>query len=123
MLVFMAFLAMASATAVKFEKPEDFQKRTIISSDSGNMLAANSTVLVFGVLVIILGLVAALVYSGGFNAARIQQRYGHKYQEALDTMTHYAHTNRYKRFAPTGNMTFDISFSFFTHCASVKIDP
>ena len=114
-LVFLTFLAMTSATIVKFEKPEDFQKRTIVSSDSGNMLAGNSTIFIVGVVLVIGVLVAALVLSGGFNAARIQQRYGQKYHEALDTMTHYAHTNRYRRFAPTGNMTFHISFYYILH--------
>jgi len=99
MLVFAAFLAMASATAVKFEKPEDFQERTIVSSSDGNFLALNSTLLYAGVAILGLIVVGVLVSSGGLNPAVIQQRYGQKYDEAYDVVSSYTQ-NRYKRFAP-----------------------
>jgi len=98
--VFATFLAIASATAVNFEKEaEDFDERTIVSTDSGNFLSTNSTLLTFGVLTLIVVAGAALYLSGGFSAAKIQQRYGQKYNDALNVYSHYSTRNRYKRFA------------------------
>ena len=101
MLIFVAFLAMASATAVKFEKPEESQERTLVSSNGGNFLSLNSTTLAVGV-VVLLGVAAVAIFAvGGLSPARIQQRYGQKYNDAVDVYSTYAH-NRFRRFASNG---------------------
>ena len=102
-LVFLTFLAMTSATIVKFEKPENSDERTIVSSSSGNYLTANSTILILGVVLVLGVLVGALVLSGGFNAARIQQRYSQQYDETLSAYSDYSH-NRFRRFVKNGNI-------------------
>jgi len=89
---------MTSATIVKFEKIENSDERTIVSSSSGNYLTANSTILILGVVLVLGVLVGALVLSGGFNAARIQQRYSQQYDDTLSAYSDYSH-NRFRRFA------------------------
>ena len=106
MLVFVAFFAMASATAINFEKPEESQERTWVSSDSGNFLTLNSTLLVGAVAVLAVLVVAALVASGGLSPARIQQKYGQKYEDTFSAYSDYVN-NRYRRFASNGNITLD----------------
>ena len=104
-LVFLTFLAMTSATIVKFEKPDNSEERTIVSSNSGNFLTTNSTLLILGVVLVIGVLVGALVLSGGFNTARIQQKYSQQYDDTLSAYSYYSH-NRFRRFANNGNITF-----------------
>jgi len=97
-LVFLTFLAMTSATIVKFEKPDNSEERIIVNSNSGNLLTTNSTLLIIGVLGVLVVLVGALFLSGGFNTARIQQKYSQQYDNTLSAYSDYSH-NRFRRFA------------------------
>ena len=103
-LVIFTFLAMASATAIK---PEDFQEpKFIVNNVGSNFVALNSTLLWAGVLALGAVALVALALSGGFSAARIQERYGQKYEDTFSSYSDYAH-NRYRRFASNGNTAFN----------------
>merc|ERR1711935_1013405 len=70
--IFASILAMASATAINFEKPEE---RTFLGTtiDSNNFLALNSTVLTVAVLGLLVLVVAVLLLTGGFSPAKMAQ--------------------------------------------------
>merc|ERR1711990_866902 len=88
--IFASILAMASATAIKFEKPEE---RTFLDTtiNSNNFLALNGTVLTLAVAGLLVLVVAVLLATGGFDPAKITQRYGSEYDQFSQT--------RYRRFA------------------------
>jgi hypothetical protein len=106
MLVFMAFLALASASASK----EAGEERVFVTTNAGSFLTLNSTTLTtvaFGALVVVLFVL--VVFGPGlvgdrFRAYRRQgpadQGFYSEEQEEFQT--------RYKRFAPNGNVPFNI---------------
>jgi hypothetical protein len=102
---FASILAMASATAINFEKPEE---RTILGTNinSANFLALNSTVLTFAVLGLLVIAAAALVASGGFSPAKIAQRYGSEYDQFYQTAEDAFSQTRYRRSAGNGKAEF-----------------
>lgn len=109
MLVFMAFLALASATAVKLEKPEavEKQERVFVSTNNmGSFLTLNSTLLTVGVVVLIavaaVALIAAAAAGGGGYPFRTgYQRHGQEHHEDGGYYGEEAqYQTRYKRFAP-----------------------
>ena len=103
MLVFMAFLALASASPIK----EAGEERFIVSTNTGSFLTLNSTtlatVVIFGIAVVFIGLIAI---GPGFLGDRFRayRRQGQAdqgfYSEPEEFQT------RYKRFAPNGNVPF-----------------
>jgi len=106
MLVFMAFIALASASAVKLEKPEsvddDNGRIFFTSNNMGNFLSLNTTTLVIGVLALLAVGVVALVLLGG-NPLRQQyghQRFGNEVPHEHAFYDEAEYQTRYKRFAP-----------------------
>ena len=104
MLVFMAFLALASASAI-----DSSEERVFVTTNGGTFLSLNATSLAY--LVIAVGLITffGLVLLGPgsignlFRAYRRQGQADHGfYSEEQDFQT------RYKRFAPNGNVAFNI---------------
>ena len=108
MLVFMAFFALASASAVKFERPEDVSEESgklfFTSNNMGSFLAINSTVLVVGVVALLAVAVPAVVLLGGgdLGLGQAYKRYGNQAQTYFSDEA--IHETRYKRFAPHGNV-------------------
>ena len=103
MLVFMAFFALASASASK----EAGEERLFVTTNTGSFLTLNSTTLttvVFGGLLIVL--VALVLLGPGLVGDRFRayRRQGQAdqgfYSEEAEFQT------RYKRFAPNGNVPF-----------------
>merc|ERR1711935_829805 len=96
--MFASILAMASATAINFEKPEE---RTFLGTtiDSNNFLALNSTVLTVAVLGLLVLVVAVLLLTGGFSPAKIAQRYGNEYDQFYQTAEDAFSQTRYRRSA------------------------
>jgi len=104
MLVFMAFLALASASAVNLEKPESITEelgRFWTTNNMGSFLTLNATTLTLGVAILAVVVVAALLLSGGFTPRTGYQRYGNEvpHQDAYYGDEAEFQT-RYKRFAP-----------------------
>jgi len=106
MIVLFAFLAVASASAVKLEKPdlvdEDSSRLFYTSNNMGSFLALNSTILILGVGALIVVAVLALVLSqGGLSGySRYGQEYPHHHEQAYyGDETEFQ--TRYKRFAAT----------------------
>jgi hypothetical protein len=114
---FASILAMASATAINFEKPEE---RTILGTNinSANFLALNSTVLTFAVLGLLVIAAAALVASGGFSPAKIAQRYGNEYDQFYQTAEDAFSQTRYRRSAGNGKA----DFLFLNYICSLKLN-
>ena len=112
LVIFASILAMASATAIKIEKPEErlFLDTTI---NSGNFLALNGTVLVFAIAIVALLAVAALIATGGFSAATIAQRYGNEYDQFYQTAEDAFSQTRYRR--SVGNGKAEFLFSDYIH--------
>ena len=109
---FVSVLAMASATAIKFEEPES---KTLLDTNSGNFLALNQTLLIGVVAVVVVLAIGALVASGSFSPAKIVQRYGQEYNQFYDTVDAYS-LNRYRRSATNGKvdfLSFDSILSYF----------
>jgi len=105
MLVLFAILALASASAVKLEKPdlvdEDSSRLFYTSNSMGSFLALNSTVLAAGVVILLgLAVVALLLSQGGLSGySRYGQEYPHHHEQAYyGDETEFQ--TRYKRFAP-----------------------
>jgi hypothetical protein len=105
MLVFMAFFALASASASK----EAGEERLFVTTNTGSFLTLNSTTLTtvaLGGLVIVL--VALVLLGPGLVGDRFRayRRQGQAdqgfYSEEAEFQT------RYKRFAPNGNVPFNI---------------
>ena len=106
MLVFMAFLALASADSASKEAGEE---RLFVTTNAGSFLTLNSTtlqtVVIGGVLLV---LVALLLFGPGLVGDRFRayRRQGPAdqgfYSEEPEFQT------RYKRFAPNGNVPFNI---------------
>jgi len=98
LVIFASILAMASATAINFEKPEE---RTFLGTtiDSNNFLALNSTVLTVAVLGLLVLAIAALAATGSFSAANIAQRYGTEYDQFYQTAEDAFSQTRYRRSA------------------------
>ena len=109
--VFVAFLAMATATAIKpenFKNSQNAEERFFVSSGGSNYLTLNST-LIFGTVIalgVMIGLVVAL--HSAVSSARAQKKHDKNYEETTFTdQSDYAHT-RYRRFSNNGNITFYI---------------
>jgi hypothetical protein len=105
MLVLMAFLALASASASK----EAGEERFLVTTNTGSFLTLNSTTLTTVALGGLLIVLLALVFLGPgivgdrFRAYRRQGQAGQGfYSEEQEFQT------RYKRFAPNGNVPFKI---------------
>ena len=105
MLVFMAFLALASASASK----EAGEERFLVTTNTGSFLTLNSTSLqtvALGGLVIVLVLLVLLGPGLVGDRFRAYRRQGPAdqgfYSEEPEFQT------RYKRFAPNGNVAFNI---------------
>jgi len=108
MFVFMAFFALASASAVKFERPEDVNEESgklfVASNDMGSFLTINSTVLVVAVVVLLaLAVVAVLAFGGLSSSGYGYSRYGNEYPPAHHEHAYYGdeteYQTRYKRSA------------------------
>jgi len=106
MLVFIAFLALASASAVNLEKPESFTEelgRFWTTNNMGSFLTLNATQLAIGVTVLLaVAVVAVILLGGGGLFSRTgYQRYGN---EVPHQHAYYGddaeYQTRYKRFAP-----------------------
>jgi len=100
--IFASILAMASATAINFEKPEDLEKPRLFldtTINSNNFLALNSTVLTVAVLGLLVLAIAALAATGSFSAANIAQRYGTEYDQFYQTAEDAFSQTRYRRSA------------------------
>ena len=97
MLVFMAFFALASASAVKFERPEDVNEESgklfFTSNNMGSFLAINSTVLVVGVVALLLVAVVAVLLLGGGGLSSGYSRYGNEYPHAHHEQAYYGDEN------------------------------
>jgi len=107
MLVFIAFLALASASAVKLEKPdlvnEDSSRLFYTSNNMGSFLALNATTLVTGVVVLILVALVAVLVLGNGSLGGQYSRYGQEYPHHHEQAYYGDETEfqtRYKRFAP-----------------------
>jgi len=98
LVIFASILAMASATAIKFEKPEE---RTFLDTtiNSNNFLALNGTVLTLAVAGLLVLVVAVLLITGGFDPAKITQRYGSEYDQFYQTAEAAFSQTRYRRSA------------------------
>ena len=103
--IFASILAMASATAIKFEKPEE---RTFLDTtiNSNNFLALNGTVLTLAVAGLLVLVVAVLLATGGFDPAKITQRYGSEYDQFYQTAEDAFSQTRYRRSAGNGKAEF-----------------
>ena len=103
--IFASILAMASATAIKFEKPEErlFLDTTI---NSNNFLALNGTVLTLALLGLLVLALAAIAVTGGFSPAKIAQRYGNEYDQFYQTAEDAFSQTRYRRSAGNGKAEF-----------------
>ena len=118
MLVFMAFFALASASAVKFERPEDVNEESgklfFTSNNMGSFLAINSTVLVVGVVALLLVAVVAVLLLGGGGLSSGYSRYGNEYPHAHHEQAYYGdeteYQTRYRRSAFNGNVKFSIIY-------------
>ena len=105
MLVFMAFFALASASASK----EAGEERVFVTTNSGSFLTLNTTTLQFvavaGVLVVLFALV---VLGPGLvgDRYRAYRRQGQTDQGFYSEESEFQ--TRYKRFAPNGNVPFNI---------------
>ena len=130
--VFVAFLAMATATAIKpenFKNSQNAEERFLVSSGGSNYLTLNST-LIFGTVIalgVMIGLVVAL--HSAVSSARAQKKQDKNYEETTFTdESDYAHT-RYRRFSNNGNITFylfmtkhfDYTQHSFRQCFTVTI--
>merc|ERR1711981_930330 len=107
MLVFMAFLALASASAVKLEKPESVTEelgRFWTTNNMGSFLTLNATTLVTGVLVVLVIAVLAVALFGAAGGLPLRygyQRYGNEVPHEHAYFDDEAgYQTRYKRFAP-----------------------
>merc|ERR1712223_2016446 len=103
--VFLAFLAMATATAIKpenFKNSQNAEERFFVSSGGSNYLTLNST-LIFGTVIalgVMIGLVVAL--HSAVSSARAQKKHDKNYEETTFTdQSDYAHT-RYRRLSNNG---------------------
>jgi len=101
MLVFMAFFALASASAVKIERPEDVNEESgklfVASNDMGSFLAINSTVLVVAVVVLLaLAVVAVLAFGGLPSSGYGYSRYGNEYPHAHHEQAYYGDETEYQ---------------------------
>ena len=116
LVIFASILAMASATAINSEKPEE---RTFIGTtiNSNNFLALNSTLLVAVIGVLVFLALAALIASGGFSAAKIAQRYGNEYDQFYQTAEEAFSQTRYRRSAGNGKA----EFLFLNSISSLKL--
>merc|ERR1739838_420685 len=96
--IFASILAMASASAIKIEKPDGrlFLDTTI---NSNNFLALNGTVLTLAVVGLLLLAAAVLFASGSFSPAKIAQRYGSEYDQFYQTAEDAFSQTRYRRSA------------------------
>ena len=103
--IFASILAMASATAIKFEKPEE---RTFLDTtiNSNNFLALNGTVLTLAIAGLLVLVVVALIATGGFDPAKITQRYGSEYDQFYQTAEDAFSQTRYRRSAGNGKAEF-----------------
>ena len=103
--IFASILAMASASAIKIEKPEGrlFLDTTI---NSNNFLALNGTSLTLAVLGLLVLAAAVLFASGAFSPAIIAQRYGSEYDQFYQTAEDAFSQTRYRRSAGNGKATF-----------------
>ena len=103
--IFASILAMTSASAIKIEKPEGrlFLDTTI---NSNNFLALNGTVLTLAVAGLLVLVVVALLVNGGFDPAKITQRYGSEYDQFYQTAEDAFSQTRYRRSAGNGKATF-----------------
>jgi len=105
MLVFMAFLALASASASK----EAGEERFLVTTNSGSFLTLNSTTLTTVALLGFVVVIGALVLMGpGLvgNRFRAYRRQGQTDQGFYSEESEFQ--TRYKRFAPNGNVPFNI---------------
>jgi len=107
MLVFMAFIALASASAVKLEKPEsvddDNGRIFFTSNNMGNFLSLNATTLAFVVVALLVVALAALVLLGSgspFRQSYGHQRFGNEVPHEHAFYDEAEYQTRYKRFAP-----------------------
>ena len=106
MLVFMAFFALASASASK----EAGEERFLVTTNAGSFLTLNSTTLTTvalgGFLLLLIGLV---VFGPGLVGDRFRayKRHGQAGQGFYSEEPEEFQT-RYKRFAPNGNVAFNI---------------
>ena len=105
MLVFMAFLALASASASK----EAGEKRLFVTTNTGSFLTLNATTLLsVAIPALIIVLVLVVLFGQGLVGDRFRayRRQGQTdqgfYSEEPEFQT------RYKRFAPNGNVAFNI---------------
>jgi hypothetical protein len=120
--IFASILAMASATAIKFEKPEE---RTFLDTtiNSNNFLALNGTVLTLAIAGLLVLVVVALIATGGFDPAKITQRYGSEYDQFYQTAEDAFSQTRYRRSAGNGKAKFIfidyIFMSFKTQLKSI----
>ena len=105
LVIFASILAMASATAIKIEKPEE---RTFLGTtvNSNNFLALNGTGLTLAVLGLLVLAVAVLVLTGSFSPAVIAQRYGNEYDQFYQTAEDAFSQTRYRRSAGNGKAEF-----------------
>ena len=103
--IFASILAMASATAIKFEKPEE---RTFLDTtiNSNNFLALNGTVLTLALVVLLVLALAAIAVTGGFSPHKIAQRYGNEYDQFYQTAEDAFSQTRYRRSAGNGKAEF-----------------
>ena len=106
--IFASILAMASATAIKFEKPEE---RTFLDTtiNSNNFLALNGTVLTLAIAGLLVLVVVALIATGGFDPAKITKRYGSEYDQFYQTAEDAFSQTRYRRSAGNGKAEFFFS--------------
>ena len=109
MLVFMPFLALASASAIDSFEEAEGEERFFVTTNSGSFLTLNATTLAYGVIIGgVLLLLGALLLGDGIIGDRFRayRRQGQAdqgfYSEEQEFQT------RYKRFAPNGNVAFDI---------------
>ena len=105
MLVLMAFFALASASASE----EAGEERFLVTTNSGSFLTLNSTTLTTVALVglaVVLG--ALFLFGPGFvgNRFRAYRRQGQDDQGFYSEESEFQ--TRYKRFAPNGNVPFNI---------------
>ena len=120
LVIFASILAMASATAINFEKPEE---RTFIGTtiNSNNFLSLNSTLLLGVVAIVVVLALAALIATGSFSPAVIAQRYGNEYDQFYQTAEDAFSQTRYRRSVGNGKAEFLFSnyISFKTQLKSI----
>ena len=111
--IFASILAMASASAIKIEKPEGrlFLDTTI---NSNNFLALNGTSLTLAILGVLVLAIAVVALTGGFSPAKIAQRYGSEYDQFYQTAEDAFSQTRYRRSAGNGKATF-----LFSNCICI----